>query len=180
MICKFDGLRTAHRKTQKAIWALENSSAAHTFDYIMLRVNTGLISCEDLATALYTHAMQHGCTIILIVLTTPSHAGWDSTGYKLATFEHVHCSVHPVANVSFIDLIHSKVWYQCSYSCMCSLIYQLHAHNNNCVYIIGNVMNLQWKLPHIHLMGKDIQQNSATPCMWLLRVFYTICMAQNV
>ena len=29
-----------------------NLSAAHAFDYIMLRVKPGLTSCEDLATAL--------------------------------------------------------------------------------------------------------------------------------
>ena len=76
---------------------------------------------------MYTHAMQHGCTIIL---TTPSHAGWDSTGYKLATFEHAHCSVHPVANVShqFIDFT-----LKCDISvhiaaCVHALIYQLHAY----------------------------------------------------
>ena len=31
---------------------MENLSAAHTFDYIVLRINPGLTSCEDLATAL--------------------------------------------------------------------------------------------------------------------------------
>ena len=53
VICKFDGLRTAHRKRQKVIWALERKTyCAHAFDYIVLKVNPGLTSCEDLATAL--------------------------------------------------------------------------------------------------------------------------------
>ena len=47
----FDRLGTAHSKRQKAIGALENLPAAHTFDYIMLKVNRGLTSCEDLTTA---------------------------------------------------------------------------------------------------------------------------------
>ena len=43
-MCRFDRLRTANRKRQKA--------SAHIFDYIVPRVNPSLTSCEDLATAL--------------------------------------------------------------------------------------------------------------------------------
>ena len=68
MICKFDRLRTAHRKRQKAIWALENLLATHAFDYIVLRVNSGLASCETLLRpctcfTLSTHATG---TLVLI------------------------------------------------------------------------------------------------------------------
>ena len=52
VICKFDRFRTAHSKRQKTIWALEKLLATHAFDYILLRVNPGLISYEDLAMAL--------------------------------------------------------------------------------------------------------------------------------
>ena len=41
-----------HTARDKKPWALQNLSAAHTFDYILLRVNFGLIICEDLAMAL--------------------------------------------------------------------------------------------------------------------------------
>ena len=51
VICRFDRLGTVHSKRQKAIGALENLSTAHTFDYIMLEVNPGLTSCEDLTMA---------------------------------------------------------------------------------------------------------------------------------
>ena len=50
VICRFDRLRTAHSKIQKAILVMENLSAPHAFDYIVFRVNPGLISCKDLAT----------------------------------------------------------------------------------------------------------------------------------
>ena len=42
VICWFDKLRIAHSKRQKAIGKL---SAAHTFDYIVLRANPALTSC---------------------------------------------------------------------------------------------------------------------------------------
>ena len=51
MICRIDRLRTAHRKRQKGVWALQKLFAAHAFNYIMLRVNPGLICGIDLATA---------------------------------------------------------------------------------------------------------------------------------
>ena len=51
VICRFDRLVTAHSKRQKAIGALQNLSAAHAFNYIMLKVNPGLTSCEDLTMA---------------------------------------------------------------------------------------------------------------------------------
>ena len=52
MICRFDRLRTAHSNRQKAIWALERLSATHAFHYIVLRGNSDLTNCEDLATAM--------------------------------------------------------------------------------------------------------------------------------
>ena len=78
---------------------------------------------------MYTHAMQHAC------MHNNSHSShytiscWlgHSTGYKLATFEHVHCSVHPVATC-FIYWLHSKVWY-CSYSCMHAFTHIPATHN---------------------------------------------------
>ena len=50
-ICRFNRLRTAHSKRQKALY-IEKLLPTHAFDYIVLRVNLGLTSCEDLATAL--------------------------------------------------------------------------------------------------------------------------------
>ena len=50
VICKFDRLRTAHSKSKKAIWVMENLLATHTFDYIVFRINPGLTSCKDFAT----------------------------------------------------------------------------------------------------------------------------------
>ena len=52
VICWFGGLRTAYRKRQKAICALESLSTAKVFDYIICRVKPGLNSCEDLAMAM--------------------------------------------------------------------------------------------------------------------------------
>ena len=43
VICRFDRLRTAHSG---------KFSAANAFDYLVLRDNPGLSSCENLATAL--------------------------------------------------------------------------------------------------------------------------------
>ena len=51
MICRFDRLRTANGKRQKAIiMSIGNLLVAHALDYIVLRVNPDLTSCEDLAT----------------------------------------------------------------------------------------------------------------------------------
>ena len=50
VICTFGRLRTAHGRSQKAIWVMEYLSAAYTFDYIVLRINPSLTSCKDLAT----------------------------------------------------------------------------------------------------------------------------------
>ena len=41
------------RDKKPYIWVLENLTAAYAFDYIVLWVNPGLTSCEDLATALW-------------------------------------------------------------------------------------------------------------------------------
>ena len=40
--CRFDRLTTAHRKRQTSHMSLENLSAAHTVDYIVLRLNLAL------------------------------------------------------------------------------------------------------------------------------------------
>ena len=52
VICRLDRLRTVHSKRQITIGALQNLSASHTFDYMVLRINSALTSCEDLAMAL--------------------------------------------------------------------------------------------------------------------------------
>ena len=49
MICRLDRLRTAHSKSKKAISVMEYLSAAHAFDYIVLRINPGLTTYTDLA-----------------------------------------------------------------------------------------------------------------------------------
>ena len=41
----------ARDKIQTSNMSIGNLSAAHALDYIVLRVNPGLISCEDLVTA---------------------------------------------------------------------------------------------------------------------------------
>ena len=43
VIYRFDRLRTSYGKRQKAIWALEKLLSTHEFDYILLRVKSGLI-----------------------------------------------------------------------------------------------------------------------------------------
>ena len=48
VICRFNGLKTAHSNRQASHNGIENLSAAQTFDYI----KPGLTSCEDLAMAL--------------------------------------------------------------------------------------------------------------------------------
>ena len=50
VICIFDRLRTAQEEKRSH---LSNKSlpAAHTFNYIMFRVNPGFSGCEDLTTA---------------------------------------------------------------------------------------------------------------------------------
>ena len=52
VICRLDRLRTAHSKGQKNNMSIENLSAAHEFDYIVLRVEPCLASGEDLAITL--------------------------------------------------------------------------------------------------------------------------------
>ena len=46
---------------------MENLSSAHTFDYIVLRTNPGLTSCEDFATTLIFMAdiidIVSGCSL---------------------------------------------------------------------------------------------------------------------
>ena len=56
VICRFDILTTAHNKRLTSHYYEHlNLSAAHAFNYIVLRVHPGLTSCEDLATALMLH-----------------------------------------------------------------------------------------------------------------------------
>ena len=51
MTFRFDRLIAAHSKRQKGhMMAMENPLTTHTFHYIVLRVNSGLTNCEDLAT----------------------------------------------------------------------------------------------------------------------------------
>ena len=52
VICRFDRLRIAHSKSQTSHMNIGKLIGTHAFDYIVLRVNPGLTSCEDLATAL--------------------------------------------------------------------------------------------------------------------------------
>ena len=66
VICRLDRLRTAHSKRQTSHMSIENLSSTHAFDYIVLRVNAGLTSCEDLAMALYivTHKSPEGYIMV--------------------------------------------------------------------------------------------------------------------
>ena len=48
VIYRLDRLGTAHSKSKKAIWVMEYLSAAHKFDYIMLRINPGMTTSKDL------------------------------------------------------------------------------------------------------------------------------------
>ena len=56
-ICRFERLRTSHSKRQKAIQALKRLSFAHAFNYIVLRINPGPTSCEDVAMELVYHTI---------------------------------------------------------------------------------------------------------------------------
>ena len=56
-ICRFERLRTLHSKRQKAIQVLKKLSFAHAFNYIVLRINPGPTSCEDIATEIVYHTM---------------------------------------------------------------------------------------------------------------------------
>ena len=53
VICRFDRLRTSHSKRHQNHLSFEKLvSSAYAFNCIALRVNHGLTSCKDLATAL--------------------------------------------------------------------------------------------------------------------------------
>ena len=53
MICRLDRLRTVHSNRQTSHRSIGKIIiSAHTFDYVVVRVNYGLTSCEDLAMAL--------------------------------------------------------------------------------------------------------------------------------
>ena len=52
VISRFDRYRTAHSRRQKSYMSIEKLSSAHTFNYIVLKVNSAQTSCEDLAMAL--------------------------------------------------------------------------------------------------------------------------------
>ena len=58
VICRYDRLGTVHSKRQTSHMSIENLSATHAFNYIVLRGNTGLTSCEDLAMALYCSTQE--------------------------------------------------------------------------------------------------------------------------
>ena len=64
-VCRFDRL-TSHNKRSKCHMNIEKVSSTHVFSYIVLRVNPGLTSCEDLVTTLlktlffYLNVFQHG------------------------------------------------------------------------------------------------------------------------
>ena len=49
VIYRFDRLKTAHSKTQKAIIITENLTTALAFEYLVFMVNPHLTSCKDLA-----------------------------------------------------------------------------------------------------------------------------------
>ena len=59
MICRFDRLRTAHRKSQKAISVMQCLLAALAFDYVVLRINPGLTNCKDLATVVDNSSLDN-------------------------------------------------------------------------------------------------------------------------
>ena len=48
VICKFDKLITAHRKSQKVIWVMEYLLATYAFVYVLFKIYLGLTSCKDL------------------------------------------------------------------------------------------------------------------------------------
>ena len=48
VICRLDKLRMAHTAR-----VMKHLSAAHAFDYIVLRINPGLTTCKDLAMMVY-------------------------------------------------------------------------------------------------------------------------------
>ena len=52
VICRFDRLRTPHRKRQTSHMSIGKLSATHAFYYVVLRVKPGLTSFEDHATVL--------------------------------------------------------------------------------------------------------------------------------
>ena len=56
---RFVGLRDLEHYTarQKAIQALKRLSFAHAFNYIVLRINPGPTSCEDIATEMVYHTI---------------------------------------------------------------------------------------------------------------------------
>ena len=64
VICRFNRLRTAHSKRQTSHISTAKFLATHTFDYIVLKVNHGLTSCEGLTTAL-----DNSLDIILVPVT---------------------------------------------------------------------------------------------------------------
>ena len=61
-------LATTHSKRLTSHMIIWNLLAAHTFNYIVLRVNPGLTSCEDLATALlsFIHCISSWLNLLMI------------------------------------------------------------------------------------------------------------------
>ena len=60
VICRFDRLTTSHSNRQKSHISIEKLSSSHVSNYIVHRVNHGLTSSKDLATALYNPRQHNG------------------------------------------------------------------------------------------------------------------------
>ena len=87
MICRFDRLTTAHSKRLTSHMSIWNLLAAHTFNYILLRVKPGLTSCEDLAMALaplcYYYYKEHENFILwcLVIIKSQELALYITISY---------------------------------------------------------------------------------------------------
>ena len=83
MIFRFGRLTMNTTIGIKPIWAVSIISAAHSFDYIVLRVKFGLTSCEEFATPLYSRqritkssTTEINFLIVLLMLIFTTYHYW--------------------------------------------------------------------------------------------------------
>ena len=104
VICRFHSLRIVLSNRLTSHMSIGKVPAAHAFNYIVLRVKSGLTSCEDLATALpitilcWCQNMLLGLTIVLLticldiiciassLLTHRPHLSWHHYHHSFYSF----------------------------------------------------------------------------------------------
>ena len=93
VICRFDRLTTIQSKRLTSHMSIRNLSAAHAFNYIVLRVNPGLTCCEDLATALVKSLTLTGHGLAVRVLLPSLQRTLEAKSQNILLKFCINCAI---------------------------------------------------------------------------------------